>query len=282
MKLAVITDSSAFLPADLEGHPDLFVLDIPVYIDGQTYVEGKNLTASEFYEKMAAAKELPKTSQPSVAELEEILSGLSQKGYTHAIGLFLSSGISGFFQNIQYLKEEFQGLTVAFPDTKITSAPQGLMVKNALSWAHLGESFEEILNKLHRQIEGTSAYIMVDDLNHLVKGGRLSNGAAILGNLLSIKPILYFNKDGVIEVFEKVRTEKKAVKRLVELVKEDTKDGAYQVIVIHGNALQKAENLRQLLQENDIKGDIPIATFGSVIGTHLGDHSLAVGYVPLV
>lgn len=282
MKLAVITDSSAFLPADLEGHPDLFVLDIPVYIDGQTYVEGKNLTASEFYEKMAAAKELPKTSQPSVAELEEILSGLSQKGYTHAIGLFLSSGISGFFQNIQYLKEEFQGLTVAFPDTKITSAPQGLMVKNALSWAHLGESFEEILNKLHRQIEGTSAYIMVDDLNHLVKGGRLSNGAAILGNLLSIKPILYFNKDGVIEVFEKVRTEKKAVKRLVELVKEDTKDGAYQVIVIHGNALQKAENLRQLLQENGIKGDIPIATFGSVIGTHLGDHSLAVGYVPLV
>lgn len=282
MKLAVITDSSAFLPAEVQGHQDLFVLDIPVYIDGQSYVEGKNLTASEFYQKMAASKELPKTSQPSVAELEEVLSGLTAQGYTHVIGLFLSSGISGFFQNIQYLKEEFEGLTVAFPDTKITSAPQGLMVANSLKWAAAGETFEEIVRKLQVQIDGTSAYIMVDDLDHLVKGGRLSNGAAILGNLLSIKPILYFNKDGVIEVFEKVRTEKKAVKRLVDIVESDTKDGAYQVIVIHGNALDKAENLRQLLQENGVEGEIPLATFGSVIGTHLGDHSLAVGYVPLV
>lgn len=282
MKLAVITDSSAFLPAEVQGHQDLFVLDIPVYIDGQSYVEGKNLTASEFYQKMAASKELPKTSQPSVAELEEILSGLTAQGYTHAIGLFLSSGISGFFQNIQYLTEEFEGLTVVFPDTKITSAPLGIIVENALNWAREDLDFEEILSKLQVHIDGTSAYIMVDDLNHLVKGGRLSNGAAILGNLLSIKPILYFNKDGVIEVFEKVRTEKKAVKRLVDIVESDTEHGDYQVIVIHGNALDKAETLRQLLQENGVEGEIPLATFGSVIGTHLGDHSLAVGYVPLV
>lgn len=282
MKLAVITDSSAFLPAGLEGHQDLFVLDIPVFIDGETFVEGKNLTASEFYEKMSAAKELPKTSQPSVAELEEILSGLTAKGYTHAIGLFLSSGISGFYQNIQYLKEEFEGLTVAFPDTKITSAPLGIIVENALNWAAEGLDFAEILSKLQVQIDGTSAYILVDDLNHLVKGGRLSNGAAILGNLLSIKPILYFNSEGVIEIFEKVRTEKKAVKRLVDIVKEDTKDAAYQIMVIQGNSQEKAENLRQLLQENGFDGEIPIATFGSVIGTHLGPHSLVLAYVPIV
>ncbi len=72
---------------------------------------------------------------------------------------------------------------------------------------------------------------MVDDLNHLVKGGRLSNGAAILGNLLSIRPILYFNDHGVIEVFEKIRTEKKATKRMLELVQEGMAGGAYQVMV---------------------------------------------------
>lgn len=282
MKLAVITDSSAFLPDNLRGNDHLFVLDIPVVIAGETYVEGKNLTASEFYEKMAAADDLPKTSQPSVAELEETLTRLASEDYTHVLGLFLSSGISGFYQNIQYLKDEFPDLKIAFPDSKITSAPLGIMVENALTWAAEGQDFEEILLKIQRQIDGTSAFIMVDDLNHLVKGGRLSNGAAILGNLLSIKPILYFNDAGVIEVFEKIRTEKKAIKRLIEVVEEKTVSASYQVMVIHGNAEEKAESLRQQLIAAGIADDISLATFGSVIGTHLGEGSVALAYIPLV
>ena len=282
MKLAVITDSSAFLQAEALRKEDLFVLDIPVNIDGQEYVEGVNLTAQEFYEKMASASELPKTSQPSIAKLDEILSSLKDKGYTHALGLFLSSGISGFYQNIQYMKDEYEGLTIAFPDTRITSAPLGYMVESVLKWAEQGDGFESILDKVTEQIENTSAFIMVDDLDHLVKGGRLSNGAAILGNLLSIKPILYFNDQGVIEVYEKVRTEKKATKRLVEIVKEATANGNYQITVIHGNAPQKAADLRQLLIDGGVATDVSIATFGSVIGTHLGEGSIALGYTPII
>ena len=282
MKLAVITDSSAFLQAEALRQEDLFVLDIPVNIDGQEYVEGVNLTAQEFYEKMASASELPKTSQPSIAKLDEILSSLKDKGYTHALGLFLSSGISGFYQNIQYMKDEFEGLTIAFPDTRITSAPLGYMAESVFKWAEQGDGFESILDKVTEQIENTSAFIMVDDLDHLVKGGRLSNGAAILGNLLSIKPILYFNDQGVIEVYEKVRTEKKATKRLVEIVKEATAIGNYQITVIHGNAPQKAADLRQLLIDGGVATDVSIATFGSVIGTHLGEGSIALGYTPII
>jgi len=282
MKLAVITDSSAFLQAETLRKEDLFVLDIPVNIDGQEYVEGVNLTAQEFYEKMASASELPKTSQPSIAKLDEILSSLKDKGYTHALGLFLSSGISGFHQNIQYMKDEYEGLTIAFPDTRITSAPLGYMVESVFRWAEQGEEFTTILDQLENQIQKTSAFIMVDDLDHLVKGGRLSNGVAILGNLLSIKPILYFNDQGVIEVYEKVRTEKKATKRLVEIVKEATANGNYQITVIHGNAPQKAADLRQLLLDSGVATDVEIATFGSVIGTHLGEGSIALAYIPIV
>ena len=282
MKLAVITDSSAFLQAETLRKEDLFVLDIPVNIDEQEYVEGVNLTAQEFYEKMARSSELPKTSQPSIAKLDEILSSLKEKGYTHVLGLFLSSGISGFHQNIQYMTDEFEGLTIAFPDTRITSAPLGFMVESVFQWSEQGDDFQSILDKLTEQIENTSAFIMVDDLDHLVKGGRLSNGAAILGNLLSIKPILYFNDQGVIEVYEKVRTEKKATKRLVEIVKEVTSNGNYQITVIHGNAPQKAADLRQLLLDGGVSTDISIATFGSVIGTHLGEGSIALGYTPIV
>ena len=282
MKLAVITDSSAFLQAEILRKEDLFVLDIPVNIDGQEYVEGVNLTAQEFYEKMAHSSELPKTSQPSIAKLDEILSSLKEKGYTHVLGLFLSSGISGFHQNIQYMTGEFEGLTIAFPDTRITSAPLGFMVESVFQWVEQGDDFQSILDKVTEQIENTSAFIMVDDLDHLVKGGRLSNGAAILGNLLSIKPILYFNDQGVIEVYEKVRTEKKATKRLVEIVKEVTSNGNYQITVIHGNAPQKAADLRQLLLDGGVATDISIATFGSVIGTHLGEGSIALSYIPIV
>ena len=142
MRLAVITDSSAFLQAETLRKEDLFVLDIPVNIDGQEYVEGVNLTAQEFYEKMARSSELPKTSQPSIAKLDEILSSLKEKGYTHVLGLFLSSGISGFHQNIQYMTDEFDGLTISFPDTRITSAPLGFMVESVFQWVEQGNDFE--------------------------------------------------------------------------------------------------------------------------------------------
>ena len=282
MKLAVITDSSAYLNKEILNREDLFVLDIPVNIDGQEYIEGVNLTAEEFYQKMAQASELPKTSQPSIAKLDEILTSLKEKGYTHVLGLFLSSGISGFYQNIQYMVDDYEGLTITFPDTLITSAPLGIMVESVFSWRDQGDDFVIIQDKLAIQISHTSAFIMVDDLDHLVKGGRLSNGAALLGNLLSIKPILYFNKHGVIEVYEKVRTEKKATKRLIEIIKETTASGQYRVIVIHGNSPEKAEELRQHLLESGVGTDISLATFGSVIGTHLGAGSIALGYIPVI
>ncbi|HFI0139300.1 TPA: DegV family protein [Streptococcus suis] len=282
MKLAVITDSSAVLQPTTLANKDVFVLPIPVTIDEESFVEGQNLTAEEFYQKMAVSEDLPKTSQPSLLELEEILTALQANGYTHAVGLFLSSGISGFYQNIQYLADEFEGLTIAFPDSKITSAPLGMMVENVLKWAAAGQSFEEICAKLDQQIAQTSAFIMVDDLDHLVKGGRLSNAAAILGNLLSIKPILYFTDEGKIEVYEKVRTEKKAVKRLLEILQEKTSDGSYQLAIIHANCPEKADRFKEQLEQVGVTSQLPIVSFGSVIGTHLGEGAIAFGVSPII
>lgn len=280
MKLAVITDSSISLPKGFEQKENLFILDIPITIGQESFVEGKNLSIIEFYDKMAKSSDLPKTSQPSLAELDALLTQLSDQGFTHVIGLFLSSGISGFYQNIQYLVEEHKPLEIVFPDSKITSVPLGLMVKNIFDWAQEGLDFETIVSKLNRQIDQTTAFIMVDDLNHLVKGGRLSNGAALLGNLLSIKPILYFN-DGRIEVYEKVRTEKKAIKRLVDILKEFTADGQYEVAVIHSNASEKADKFSQLLIEAGYQ-DLSISEFSAVIATHLGEGAVAIGISPII
>lgn len=207
---------------------------------------------------------------------------LSTEGYTHVVGLFLSSGISGFWQNIQFLIEDYPELMIAFPDSKITSAPLGSMVKNTLNWAENGLSFDDILAKLQKQIDGTSAFIMVDDLNHLVKGGRLSNGSALIGNLLSIKPILYFNDEGVIEVYEKVRTEKKAIKRLVDVLSDVTENGEYEVFIIHSRAEEKAQYFYQALAERGQTKNLEIVSFDGVIATHLGEGAVAFGFTPIV
>lgn len=282
MKLAVITDTTAVLSEELKARKDLFVLDIPITIDGQSYVEGKTLSLDDFYDKMASSPDLPKTSQPSLAELDELLTKLSAEGYTHVIGIFLSSGISGFWQNIQFLIEEYSNLTVAFPDSKITSAPLGSMVKSVFARSSQGDDFETILDKINQQIEGTSAFIMVDDLDHLVKGGRLSNGSALLGNLLSIKPILYFNEEGKIVVFEKVRTEKKAIKRLVDVLEEVTSDRDYEIYIIHSKAEEKAQQFYDLLSEQGHTENLEIVTFDGVIATHLGAGAVAFGFTPII
>ena len=281
MKLAVITDTTAVLSDDIKQKENLFILDIPITFEGETYVEGKNLSLDEFYHRMAHSPTLPHTSQPSLAKLDEILTQLVSDGYTHVIGLFLSSGISGFWQNIQFFIEDHPELTIAFPDSKITSAPLGCMVKNLLKWGEEELAFEAILEKLQQQIDGTGAFIMVDDLHHLVKGGRLSNGSALIGNLLSIKPILYFN-DGTIEVFEKVRTEKKAIKRLVEVLTEKTANGQYEVFIIHTRAEEKAQHFYQTLCDNHFGHQLEIVGFDAVIATHLGEGAVAFGFTPIV
>lgn len=276
MSLAVITDSSVNLPADIQGHADVYILDIPVIIEGQPFVEGKNLDLKQFYAQMANSEELLKTSQPNLADLDNLLMELEDKGYTHVIGLFLSSGISGFWANSQFLIEDHAKLKIAFPDTKITASPMGAMVRNVLHWSAQEMSFDNILKKLDEQIAQTTAYILVDDLNHLVKGGRLSNGSAILGNLLSIKPILNFNDEGKIVVFEKVRTEKKAVKRLVVLA-EDNQN--MELSILHTNAPEKAEDFKEQLEAQGVKVST-VVSLCAVIATHLGEGALVLGLTP--
>lgn len=283
MKLAVITDSSAYLSSEVKQADNLFCLDIPIMMGKESYVEGKNLSLDDFYHYLATSSTLPTTSQPSLSDLVTILDQLVAEGYTHVIGLFLSSGISGFWQNIQYLIEEYDQLTLAFPDTKITSAPLGSLVANTLSMADSDLDFATILTNLERQIAHTGAFIMVDDLNHLVRGGRLSNGSALLGNLLNIKPILYFTQAGKIEVLDKVRTEKKAQKRLVEVLEERVAGGQYEIFIIHSKAQDKVAKLQKLLEEVGYDlSQVAVVPFNSVIATHLGQGAIALGMTPRV
>ncbi len=278
MKLAIITDTSADIAENYKKNPDLFVLEVPISIDGVDY-KPSEFSSEAWFDLMKKGKDVPKTSQPSVAELSELLKKLENTGYTHVLGLFLTSGISGFYANAFYLQNEFKKMEVKFPETFITSAPLGFMIETAFDLAASGADFEEILAKVELQKNGDNAFMLVDDLHWLAKGGRLSRGGEILGTLLNIKPLLQFSEDGRVVVYDKVRTAKKALVEMKKMLLETAEKDTYKVYVIHSDAAERAQELYDYAIEQGYQ-DVEIAIFGPVIATHLGLGAVAYAVSP--
>ncbi|GEK36224.1 DegV family protein [Enterococcus thailandicus] len=277
MKLAVVTDSTAYLPERIKNHPDLYVIPIPVILDGKIYNEGIDIEADEYYGLLKNSKDFPTTSQPVVGEVLALYDELKAKGYDTIISIHLSSGISGFVNTLFAMKEDVKGLTVIPYDSKITSMPMGHMVESALDLNDQGTSLEEILSHIDRIRDNTYAYLIVDDLNNLVRGGRLTNGAALIGGLLKIKPILTFT-DGKIVLFEKIRSSKKAFARAEDIIGQRKTEiaGPVKLYVIHANNLDVAISEKEKLQKKYPDAEIEIGHFGPVIGTHLGEKAVGL------
>ncbi|MDR0297821.1 MAG: DegV family protein [Streptococcaceae bacterium] len=277
MKLAVITDTSATINEKYKIYDNLHILDIPLTIDGVTY-SSKTTASEEFFEKMATSSTVPKSAQPSLPELETLLQNLEAQGYTHVLGLFLTSQISGFYQNAYYLQDETKTMVVKFPETSITSTPLGYMVETALESAKSGASFDAILAEFETQRDCDRAYMLVDDLKWLSKSGRLSGGSAFFGTLLNVKPVLTFTQEGKIVVQDKVRTAKKSITRLKELLVAGANPELDKVYIMQAAADDKAHELYVYALEQGFK-DVEVVPFGAVVATHLGLGSLAYAWI---
>ena len=277
MKLAVVTDSSAFLPETIKNHSDLYIIPVPVIIDGKSYNEGVDIEADEYYDMLNSSKEFPTTSQPALGEVIELYENLAAKGYDTILSIHLSGGISGFVATLNTIKDEIDGVQVIPYDLKITSMPMGHMVESAIQMKDAGKTLEEIIQHLDMIRDNTYAYLIVDDLNNLVRGGRLTNGAALIGGLLKIKPILTFN-NGKIELFEKIRSSKKAFNRAEEVIgqRDEEIKRPVKLYVIHANNLVVAQEEKEKLAAKYPNADIEIGYFGPVIGTHLGEKAIGI------
>lgn len=278
MKLAIVTDSSAYLNERIKDHKDLFIIPIPVVIDGQPFEEGVNIQEDEFYRLLNQSQEFPTTSQPVLGEVISLYQDIQAKGYDTILSIHLSEGISGFVRTLHTIKDELKGLTIVPYDSTITSVPMGYMVEKALELKDQGNNLDEIIAGVDRIRDTTNAYIIVDDLNNLVRGGRLTNGAAIIGGLLKIKPVLTFT-DGKIVLYEKIRSLKKALQRTEEIIGQHRQDSAEELrlYVIHANNLELAQVEYDKLKHQYPDAVIEIGSFGPVIGTHLGDKAVALG-----
>ncbi|WP_321383776.1 DegV family protein [uncultured Enterococcus sp.] len=277
MKLAVVTDSTAYLPDRIKKHEDLFIIPIPVILDGKIYNEGIDIEADEYYGLLNSSSEFPTTSQPALGEVIELYESIAAKGYDTILSIHLSAGISGFVSTLFSLKGSIKGIDLHPYDSKITSMPMGHMVEVALEGAQKDTPIEEILSKLDTIRDNTYAYLIVEDLNNLVRGGRLTNGAALIAGLLKIKPILTF-EDGKIVLFEKIRSTKKAFTRSEQVIGQRNAEIEHPVklYVIHANNLTVAEEEKQKLQAQYPQAEIEIGHFGPVIGTHLGEKAIGI------
>ena len=277
MKTAVVTDSTAYLTAEECQQYNIHIIPLSVHLHDGTYDEDK-ITATEFYDKVRGAKEFPKTTQPPVGKFVELYEQLGND-YDDVVTIHLSSGISGTYLGALQAGEMAENVNVYGFDTEVACGPQGMYAIEAAKLAAQGASGEEIIAHLHALKETMQAYFIVDDLGHLQRGGRLSAASALIGGLLQVKPILHF-QNAKIEPFEKIRTQKKALRRVDELLEEATKQhDSLQAVVIHANCEEQGREWMASLQQKFPQVDFKLSYFGPVIGTHLGEGSLALGWM---
>lgn len=275
MKVAVVTDSTAYLPEEDIKKWDIHVVPLSVNFGDETYRELIDITVDEFYEKVRNTKELPKTSQPSIGDVTTKYEELA-KDHDAIISIHLSSGISGTYQAAVSAGQMVEGVEVYPFDSEISCMAQGFYVLKAAEMAKEGTHPDEIMEALNEMKKEMRAYFMVDDLSHLARGGRLSGAQALVGSLLQVKPILHF-VDTKIVPFEKIRTSKKAFKRIEGLLKE-TADNAEKVkaCIIHAQREDFAKEWKKELEERYPNVDFVISYFGPVIGTHLGEGGIGL------
>ncbi|AMV61514.1 DegV family protein [Pediococcus damnosus] len=281
MKTAIVTDSTCYLTKEEISNNHIVVVPIPVVIDGKSYDEGVDITTEEFYQKLRTSGSFPSTTQPSLGKMIELYKHLRDEGYENVISIHLASTISGFVSSLDSIKDEIDGLNVYVYDSEITVRLMGSLVLEAAQMAREERTPEDILTQLNKLRATFGEYFIVDDLQNLVRGGRLSNASAFIGGLLKIKPILTFNDAHEIVAFEKVRSTKKAFTRVEELFAQNKEKIDYPIraIIIHANDEPAALKWRERLQAKYPDLPIDISYFGPVIGTHLGEKALALAWL---
>lgn len=273
MKIALVTDSTAYLPDNLLKKYNVSVVPLNVAFENESFREGIDITTKQFYEKVKLEVSLPTTSQPSIGELVSLYEELSVD-YDAIISIHLSKQLSGTYEASKVAGKMVENIEVYSVDSAITTLPQGFLVMEAGEMINQNYLPEDIVYRLNQLSANMSAYFMVDDLGHLQRGGRLSGAQKVIGSVLNIKPVLHFTK-GEIHPFEKIRSRKKALKRIFELLEQDALNKSIRkVAFIHSNNEAGAKELQKQFNDKHPTIETYISYFGPVIGTHLGEGAI--------
>lgn len=277
-KVRIVTDSTADVPKEIRERLGITIVPLKVLFGEETFLDAVTITSEEFYEKLAHSSALPTTSQPSPMEFSDVYERLlAEDAESPIISLHLSAALSGTYQSAviaQSMLEEESDITVL--DSRSASFGFGMRVVKAAEMAQAGESKERIIEAIEQLERDTNLYFLVDTLEYLQKGGRIGKASALIGSILNIKPILSLDKDGVVLAVDKVRGSKKAMARIVELLKQTYGDEPVGLTMAYSFRKEGAEELLALLKSQFNVQAIGWTTIGAVVGTHTGPGASAV------
>ncbi|WP_077624160.1 DegV family protein [Sediminibacillus massiliensis] len=281
MKIQLITDSSSDLPKEMQRKLNIEVVPIYLRIDGKQFKPGIDLELPEFYERMENSKELPSSSAPNPNDFYQAFKKVDAD--TPILCLSLSKGISSTYNNAEMAKnmllEEEPSRKIEVLNSKSASSGLIILLNEAAQKAEEGLSFEQLISHMKDKIEQTQTLFVLKTLENVIKGGRLDRVKGTIAKTLNIKLLLKASDEGTIEVSEKVRGDKKSIRRFVDQIGEYTKNVENKVIALtHCNAEDRGKSVMEEIKNKYPFKETILTEMGPLIATYAGEGGLVVSF----
>ena len=278
MAVRIVTDSTADIPPEIADRLGITIVPLTVFFGEEAFLDGVELDNAGFYRKLQSSKDLPRTSQPPPASFQEAYTRLIDEGADGILSVHLSSKLSGTYQSActarDSLPESVRHISIEVIDSKSISVGMSRAIMQAAEEARQGLELNAIKTHTLDQLARTHILAVLDTLEYVKRGGRIGGARALLGNMLSVKPIIAL-KDGEVVPVEQPRTRSKAYARVAQLLAEKGK-------IEHVSIAEASEDVGRQLAEaikTTYSGDIPIYLLGASLGTHTGPGTAAIAYV---
>jgi DegV family protein with EDD domain len=279
-KVAIVTDSTAYIPDDLIGKHHLTITPQVLIWGEETFQDGVDILPSEFYKRLETAKVMPTTSQVAIVTMKTTFEKLLEAGYD-VLGVFLSADLSGTMQSAIQAREMLPKAAdkIAFVDSRMTAMAMGFQVLAAAKAAEAGAKLAECQKLVQDSIAHTGVFFVVDTLEFLHRGGRIGGAQALMGSALNIKPVLTL-QNGRIETSDKVRTKGKAMDRMVDLVAEAVAGRTpVRLATLHANAEADAKAVLDNAAAKLNAVEKVLSSLSPVIGAHTGPGTVGLAYM---
>lgn len=273
MTVKIVTDSTADLPPKLVDELGITIVPLNVHFGTETYRDGLDISADEFYKRLVSGPILPKTSAPSPGAFKDVYNKLGGNA-DGIVSIHISSKLSATCDAALAGKRESSAkCPIEAINSNTVSLALGFLVIAAARAAKAGARIEEVVKIVQDSISQAGLIATLDTLEFLQKGGRVGKAQAWLGSLLSVKPLICV-RDGEVHPLERVRTHSKAIERLFELLKE--RQPVKEVGVVYTTQLEEAKAMMGRVQEVFPGKQVYLSRFGPVLGTYAGPGALAV------
>ncbi len=277
-KIAIVVDSGSDVSTKLYDGLDIFNLPLRVIVDGVEYTDNKDITSEEIFAVLDSSE--VSTSLPLGEDIMAIFEDIKNQGYTHLIAITISSGLSGTFNVINNLASDLEGIETFVFDTKNISLGSGLLALSAAYMAKDNKSFDEIVNMLKTNQENSKVFFTVGTLDYLIKGGRIGLVAGTLANILSIKPIITCNEDGIYHTVDKVRGYRKVIKKMIDKASEFVSSAYdYRVVLLNANTKEDLNKIIDYAKEKFVDKEILVTNITPALAIHTGPEALGIAVI---